>query len=220
MEYSDKPKHFLNSRTGNVISLIVIYNKEKVEEVFSNKLIDSLILNEAQYKKLMSLCEFGGQKWKLLYRASRDGFKAQDFHNKCDSKSNTLTVVKATSGCVFGGYTGASWSQTDGLKEDQYAFIFSLLNAQHKPVKIKCTETSDAIFCNAKYGPSFGNNDFRIYDMSNKDKQSVSSIGYTYCDPMYEYSSDVAMTLLANSNRFRTSEIEVYCKDYPPLSQV
>jgi hypothetical protein len=43
----------------------------------------------------------------LLYRGTRDGFCARDFHSKNDGHSNTLTVVKteATS-FVFGDFNG------------------------------------------------------------------------------------------------------------------
>ena len=33
------------------------------------------------------------QEWHLLYRASRDGFSAAAFHEKCDGHSPTLTIV-------------------------------------------------------------------------------------------------------------------------------
>jgi hypothetical protein len=44
---------------------------------------------------------------KLLYRSSRDGWDACDFHRWCDSKGATITVVKCTEGNVFGGYTSS-----------------------------------------------------------------------------------------------------------------
>ena len=52
------------------------------------------------------------RKWDLLYRATRDGFDAADFHVKCDGKSKTLVIVKAASGNVFGGYTECTWDQS------------------------------------------------------------------------------------------------------------
>ena len=41
--------------------------------------------------------------WKLLYRGSRDGFSASDFHDKCDEKPRTLTIIKTQSGDILGG---------------------------------------------------------------------------------------------------------------------
>ena len=56
--------------------------------------------------ELMSLRKFpSDQKWKLIYRATRDGFDANEFHFKCDSYQNSLVIIKSTYGNVFGGYT-------------------------------------------------------------------------------------------------------------------
>ena len=44
----------------------------------------------------------------LLYRASRDGWAASNFHSCCDNKGPTVTVVKSGY-CIFGGHTGESW---------------------------------------------------------------------------------------------------------------
>eukprot|EP00957_Ditylum_brightwellii_P057528 4362204-Ditylum_brightwellii.AAC.1 len=38
---------------------------------------------------------FGGQP-QLLYRASRDGWQALQFHSKCDNQGPTVTIVRTT----------------------------------------------------------------------------------------------------------------------------
>ena len=48
-------------------------------------------------------------KWRLLFRASPDGFASQSFHSKCDNKGPTVTVVKS-GGYIFGGFTEKSWT--------------------------------------------------------------------------------------------------------------
>ena len=48
-------------------------------------------------------------KWRLLFRASRDGFASETFHSKCDNKGPTVTVVKS-GGYLFGGFTENSWT--------------------------------------------------------------------------------------------------------------
>ena len=56
--------------------------------------------------ELVQLCEFSqSQEWKLLCRASRDGFWAKNCYSKCDRMENTLTIIKSKSGDVLGGYT-------------------------------------------------------------------------------------------------------------------
>ncbi len=93
-------------------------NKDKIKRsvlgrtAVEYKKIDSLILiDNYQINRLLTLCEFPlNQKWTLIYRASRDGFKASQFHAKCDNKPNTLIIIKSTKNNVFGGYTEQSWS--------------------------------------------------------------------------------------------------------------
>ena len=73
---------------------------------------DSVILSSSQGQTLMnwlknipgfSLCdEF------LLYRASRNGFYSSSFHNCCDKKGPTVSVIKSGNN-IFGGFTEQSW---------------------------------------------------------------------------------------------------------------
>ena len=48
-------------------------------------------------------------EWRLLFRASRDGFASENFHWKCDNKGPTVTAVKS-GGYIFGGFTEKSWT--------------------------------------------------------------------------------------------------------------
>ena len=45
---------------------------------------------------------------KLLYRASRNGWSASNFHSCCDDGGPTVTVIKSGN-YIFGGYTDQSW---------------------------------------------------------------------------------------------------------------
>jgi hypothetical protein len=108
----------------------------------------------------------------LLYRASRDGFSANDFHSKCDDIPNTLTIIKVKDQPhIFGGFTGASWEDV-GYGEDPSAFIFSLVNYDNKPIKMKINHNIKyAIYCGSFYGPSFGvGRDFHNTTNSNTNK--------------------------------------------------
>jgi hypothetical protein len=52
-----------------------------------------------------------GSRWhfKILWRGSRDGFEAKEFHRRCDGHENTLTVILDTKGNFFGGFTPGEW---------------------------------------------------------------------------------------------------------------
>jgi hypothetical protein len=45
------------------------------------------------------------KSFSLLYRGSRDGFKASVFHRLCDGQPMTVTIVLTTNGNIFGGFT-------------------------------------------------------------------------------------------------------------------
>jgi len=45
-----------------------------------------------------------GSDTKLLYCASRDGWQASTFHEKCDDHGPTITIIRTTEGYIFGGF--------------------------------------------------------------------------------------------------------------------
>jgi hypothetical protein len=166
---------------------------------------------------LMTLCEFPiDQKWNLIYRASQDGFEGSNFHAKCDNKPNTFIIIKSENGNVFGGYTEQSWSGDVVYKADPKSFIFSLINLDNKPLKIKWSRKK-GIYCYNKIGPVFGGgpfigkvHDIRIEDQSNTNTDSYSNLGHSYTHPDYIEGSNKAKSFLAGSYNFKVSDIEVF----------
>jgi hypothetical protein len=56
-----------------------------------------------QWNKLLSWNVKGlNDEWCLLYKGSRDGFNAKDFHRLCDNKGPTITVIRTRQGRIFG----------------------------------------------------------------------------------------------------------------------
>jgi hypothetical protein len=213
---SNDNKEFKRELFGELI--IEEFTKTNRREKYNSPLIalDSNIVNSDQSVELIKLCEFKAlSTFKLLYRASRDGFSSKVFHSKCDKKPKTLTLIKVKDKPhIFGGYTEATW-EGDSLfgksKQDPNAFIFSLVNYDHKPIKMKIYQLfQDAIYCHSGSGPTFGGNDFIIDSNSNNNKESFSELGDTYKHPKYQYGSSKARNFLAGSFRFSTSEIEVF----------
>ena len=187
--------------------------------LYLNDPFKSKILTRQQSSELLVLCQFEpNNKFKLLYRASQDGFGSNDFHSKCDGHANTLTIFKASqSSYIFDGFTSATW---DGgynqWKSDPNAFVFSLTNKDNKPciIKIDPNEIDFAIVSDPKYGPIFGGgNDICIYNRANKNTNSFSYLGKSYKHPQYAYGTIEAKSFLAGSEDFQLSEIEVYQKE-------
>jgi hypothetical protein len=129
-------------------------------ESISNDLFKSQIVTDKQIQELMSVCEFDlKDKWSLLYRGSRDGFGAKDFHSKCDNQSSTLTIIRAEkSNYIFGGFTTSFWDNSNQYKSDPNAFLFSLTKKDDKPLKMKIdsNHTRYSIYCSSKFGLTFG----------------------------------------------------------------
>ena len=177
----------------------------------------SKIINEGLYQKLEELLktkDLNGRKWSLIYKGSRDGFRASDFHSHCDNYSNTLTIVKSTREKIFGGYTTNQWSLTgnEPWQIDNSAFIFSLVNKENRPLIFEQTcNDGHSIGSFKHYGPIFGaGNDIFISDSSNTNIQSFSNLGATYTHPDYPYGSEKAKTILAGARYFQVQEIEVF----------
>ncbi|RNA05500.1 BTB POZ domain-containing KCTD21 [Brachionus plicatilis] len=84
---------------------------ELLDAQLKNEFAESLILTRTLAKRLIKLCELAkSSDWELIYRASRDGFSADDFHFKCDNVIKTLTLIQTQDNFIFGGYTEQSWS--------------------------------------------------------------------------------------------------------------
>ena len=96
----------------------------------------------------------------LIYRATKDGDAASDFHSKCDKSKNTLVIVKTKKGLRFGGFTSVSWEGKDEDKEDNKAFCFSL----DKMKIYNCKKGKKAIFASPYIGPTFQNCIFQVND--------------------------------------------------------
>ena len=77
---------------------------------------ESIILTNVEEQRVLRswLPEAMAGGWRLLFRASRDGYAASVFHSKCDNKGPTVTVVKSR-GNTFGGFTEESWTNQSGM---------------------------------------------------------------------------------------------------------
>jgi hypothetical protein len=66
-------------------------------------------LCKGKYQKWLHKLTGEKKKWKLIYRASKDGFNASSFHSKCNNQGPTITIIQSTNGNIFGGFNTASW---------------------------------------------------------------------------------------------------------------
>ena len=83
-----------------------------IKEMKPRPFKDSVILSSDQQQALINFLKetltSASCNYALIYRASRNGWTAANFHSCCDNKGPTVTVVKYGS-CIFGGYTEQPW---------------------------------------------------------------------------------------------------------------
>ncbi|CAB4044368.1 Hypothetical predicted protein, partial [Paramuricea clavata] len=82
-----------------------------VSATYNLKKSSSILKGEIAFMKQLKKWLGEKCKWNLCYRASRDGWRAQDFHKHCDNKGPTVVLVKAND-CIFGGYTDQHWESS------------------------------------------------------------------------------------------------------------
>ena len=86
-----------------------------LDELKAKPFKDSAILSSAQRETLVDWLKHTRESlsddYVLLYRASRDGWTASNFHSRCDNKGPTVTVIKSGN-YIFGGYTEQAWQSS------------------------------------------------------------------------------------------------------------
>jgi hypothetical protein len=163
--------------------------------------------------------EFSAKRFTLLWRGSRDGFGARDFHGRCDGHAPTLPLIQDTGWSVFGGFTPVAWesrkwnrkkgSENNCQKADPNlkSFLFTLKNPRGFPARrfaLKAKGKDEAIYCNSSWGPHF--NDMGVSDHCNANMNSYSCLGGRYAND-----TDLdGETVLTGSWHFTGKEIEVF----------
>ena len=163
---------------------------------------DSVILtSEQDREKMLNLLNKKIMNVELLYRGTRDGDNAKNFHEKCDNKGPTITLCKEKNGIIFGGYTETAWdSRKDHVKSDRNAFIFSITYNK----KFNTKNTKESIFCHPNFGPVFGvGGDLTIWNNFLSSKyNNMSSNQQTFFDTNFE--------IVNGKREFYLNELEVF----------
>ncbi|GES76370.1 carbohydrate-binding module family 13 protein [Rhizophagus clarus] len=121
-----------------------------------SKWIDKLEITD----KLISSYEF-----KLLFRASRDGYSGDKFHEICNDQPRTITIVKVKgSSEILGGYNPIEWksNNTRGTTEDSFIFSFNNDGIENY-ILSRVINKMKAIYNSSVYGPCFGDGDLIIW---------------------------------------------------------
>ena len=174
-----------------------------------SKILSGETDKELFVKKLSEWC--GTENFELLYRGSRDGFGASNFHGLCDNKGKTLVLIKNTSGHVFGGFASIPWSCSGGSKQAPGSFLFTLTNMHRiHPTKFSLKNENDgsAVEHITTNGPVFGDsNGLWIYTDCNRNNNS--NCGFSSYNNITGKGCSI-FSSNSGDNHFQVQEIEVF----------
>ena len=124
-------------------------------------------------------------KLKLIFKSSRDGWTAKDFHQFCDDKCSTISIIKTKDNNLFGGYLNIKWKSEGGSTYDKKSFLFSFNKNKIYPTtgEYACTFEKDR-------GPYFSHAINIFNDFKASKKHYVRTKGdMTYCwkNVFYDY---------------------------------
>ena len=214
-QYNDKINKF---KKASKIDIKLIESEEQlnlfVENIkkfgkigdFSN--FGSSILKKDDINKIEAIINWIKQKtnknqieFQKIFDMNINGSSSKDFHNYCDNKGPTLTIIKTTKNKIFGGFTPLDWNNNGYNKydKDNQTFIFSL-DLIKKYDLIDKNKT--AIYCNSQYGPYFGGRDFSIENNMKK--------GETYANSATNFITNNNLDLTGGKGNNEVFEIENY----------
>ena len=156
---------------------------EDKDEVLQSKFQTIDFGYKKHYNYLAQLLNFNSTeelktKLHLLFRASEHDFSASAFHRCCDNKGPTITIIRSTNKCIFGGFASESWFSNGGFAEAPGSFLFSL----NKETKHEIYQNENcAIEGNRNWGPIFSD-DLYLPDICHVN-YGHSSLGSTYTLP-------------------------------------
>jgi hypothetical protein len=140
-------------------------------------------------------------KLTLLYRAEHE-FIARKFHQLCDGKGATITLIQARNGWMAAAYNGESWGLPWGHRANPRGFITSIVDdpAAIGGFSLHNFSAIASVFSNPYFGPDFGMG-LGIADRCHENDRSFSGYGEEGVNPFI---------LFGGSHHFRFLEYEVY----------
>ncbi|RGB41186.1 hypothetical protein C1646_686093 [Rhizophagus diaphanus] len=182
-----KPKITKEIRSESIDSnIITIQHAELI-----SRWIDKLRVTD----KTKNVYEFN-----LIFRGSRDGFSPSKFHEICDNKYHTISIIKVKdSDEILGGYNPEIWKSNFSDSNTNDSFIFSFKNKENIEDYIlsRVDDESYAICNSVNMGPSFGGGDLNLYGDN------------CYCQSSC-YKFDYEESIRDTEDFFSVEEIEIF----------
>ena len=189
---------------------------ESKSEIYKIKtLIDSNILKECKRENefISKLYEWVGcKRMELIFRGTRDGMTSSVFHNKCDNKGETITLINNEKENIFGGYASISWTNDDNFYYiAPESFLFTLSNIYNtEPTKFPNKNDQKEVYHYSGYGPVFGGGLDLCVNGDILNSGGWSNFPHTYQDVLGKGKSIFTGDSNNNSFSFKIKEIEVF----------
>jgi hypothetical protein len=78
------------------------------------------LVNEDSWEKIAEWTGYKGE-WELFYKATRDGFRNEDYKSKVKDFKDTLSIVQSSNGNVFGSYKETK--DDESFKNFEFSFV-------------------------------------------------------------------------------------------------
>lgn len=85
--------------------------------------------------------------FELIFQASSCGFKASKFHESCDGKGATLTIIKNHLGKIFGGFASEQW-RTPIISQNDFPIYTKAPGKKINEIEIYSFRNSAPVFSN------------------------------------------------------------------------
>ena len=193
---------------SNIIKYINPTQHNPTNPKFYSSIIEN---NQENISFIQSLFTYRIIFLERIFQAKKDGFKAKDFHLKCDNKSSTLLIFKTKiTNEIFGAFVSIPWespSCTPKYRKDTKAFLFSF---SKKTKHMVYRNEQYSVLMDKNLGPCFGGgSDLRIND---DNKENCSNLGFTFEFP--DYDTIESKTYLTGDIFFNLEDYEVFCSEF------
>ncbi|RIB13280.1 hypothetical protein C2G38_2144628 [Gigaspora rosea] len=178
---------------------------QQFQSIFINNVHAAWIMSQVDYDKSPTLHNGNNPKLfpynlKLLIRGSNGGMSDEMFHNNCDMKGPTITIIKVKDKDeILGGYNPLSWDSSTKWVESYSSFIFSLNRTNvNQSIVSRVLNHSKAI--RNTHGPSFGDGDLWV---------KVTSVGKNVTLPSFCRPKSYDKRIF-NLEQFQVEDYEVF----------
>ncbi len=194
---------FCGTYRPTITDLEVYFMRSNSKGMYQN----SILLNNTQMQQINSWIGTPSQRWRLCYRASRDGYSSNTFHRLCDNRGPSVFVASLATGRLIGGYANQSWGTVNnGYFGNSNSFLFSLTNNY----KHSWYRYGYYLYSGNSYGPIFGGG-HDAYVQGNMRTLSCN-LGYSYRCRVGSYGSSTCRNDFAGGSSVTINDLEVFVK--------